>query len=158
MSTKITIDLGAAPAVITESLRCVLVAHGYQVCDARGLVLHPTDLEAVLQESGRNAAQSLLDLDETPEARCSCGWQGTAEAADQHECRLLHCWEDSRDAEGNGSTCMLLAGHVGPHKFTPDTEIGVSFADAAPEPEPDALDVFHRATTGGAIGREKRSR
>jgi hypothetical protein len=55
----------------------------------------------------------------------------------------LHCWKDQREhveeTEGQGSeawtatwvdgdgTCMLAAGHDGPHEFTPDDQIGVSF-------------------------------
>ena len=67
------------------------------------------------------------------------------------ETRILHCWKDEREyAEetyGFGSpewadtyldpithelsdrsgTCMLPAGHEGPHVFTPDDQIGVTF-------------------------------
>lgn len=54
--------------------------------------------------------------------------------------RVLHCWKDERewlDENGKGDseewlrtfesngTCMLRAGHVGPHRFTPDSEIGI---------------------------------
>lgn len=35
-----------------------------------------------------------------------------------------HCWEDSPDGE---ATCMLPDGHPGPHKFTPDGQITLSF-------------------------------
>lgn len=33
------------------------------------------------------------------------------------------CWEDMRDADGNGHTCLLDDGHEGPHWFTPDADI-----------------------------------
>lgn len=54
----------------------------------------------------------------------------------------LHCWQDYRDtlefaseawAESyvNGNaTCMLEHGHEGPHEWTPDENIGVSFASS----------------------------
>jgi len=67
--------------------------------------------------------------------------------------RVLHCWKDRKEAteetyeseHGAGSffgsdawvntwhddwkngTCMLEAGHDGPHDFTDDDDIGVSF-------------------------------
>ncbi len=54
----------------------------------------------------------------------------------------LHCWEDGPrrlvlDETGYpvsevGSTCMLEAGHDGDHDWTPDDEIGVSFAPSGP--------------------------
>jgi hypothetical protein len=67
--------------------------------------------------------------------------------------RALHCWKDERehlaDVHGWGTdaywnawaltwdgdvsldgTCMLEAGHDGPHEFTPDSDIGVTFAPA----------------------------
>lgn len=41
---------------------------------------------------------------------------------------VVHCWEDGpRDPDNSGSTCMLLYGHKGPHKFTPDDQIKVEF-------------------------------
>ena len=56
----------------------------------------------------------------------------------------LHCWKDEgedleerfgfhspehlRIYEGPGGTCLLSAGHEGPHEFTPDTDVGVSFS------------------------------
>lgn len=55
--------------------------------------------------------------------------------------RVLHCWAGWRDqwevgspewaaswAEETDKTCMLERGHAGPHDFTPDDEIGVTFA------------------------------
>lgn len=60
--------------------------------------------------------------------------------------RKRHCWRDgpsiSEWLEANpdsdidsyvGSTCMLERGHEGPHEFTPDSHIGVTFA---PEHQP----------------------
>ena len=54
--------------------------------------------------------------------------------------RVLHCWEDgprtgeSWESVGVGSTCMLADGHEGPHVFTPDDQITVSFmAESADE-------------------------
>jgi len=46
------------------------------------------------------------------------------------------CWEPGPDDEdGCGTTCMLTAGHKGPHEFTRDDEIIVRFAPFAPEVE-----------------------
>jgi|KBSSwiStaDraftv2_1062776.scaffolds.fasta_scaffold00399_23 hypothetical protein len=48
----------------------------------------------------------------------------------------LHCWADN-DAVDYGEmseTCMLEAGHDGPHEWTPDDQIRVSFPEA-PSPE-----------------------
>lgn len=63
------------------------------------------------------------------------------------EPRVLHCWEDRaewiRQTFGEHSneyaaiydgdfvecTCMLPDGHEGPHVWTPDDRIGVTFAD-----------------------------
>jgi hypothetical protein len=57
---------------------------------------------------------------------------------------VVHCWTDNmehaEETYGFGSeewareyikpssTCMLEDGHAGPHVFTPDSQIGVSFA------------------------------
>ena len=56
---------------------------------------------------------------------------------------MLHCWQDSveeatkkygfgstewAEAVNNPSTCMLEAGHNGPHEFTPDGQIVITFA------------------------------
>lgn len=61
----------------------------------------------------------------------------------------LHCWEDRAywaeqtygfaseewaEAFLENGTCMLPAGHDGPHVFTPDTQIGVTFIAPADEP------------------------
>ena len=35
-----------------------------------------------------------------------------------------HCWAG---AGGGGATCLLPAGHEGPHEFIPDSEITVEF-------------------------------
>jgi hypothetical protein len=55
--------------------------------------------------------------------------------------KVLHCWADEAGqyevgsnewAEAyahGGGTCMLPAGHDGPHVFTPDDEIVIVFAD-----------------------------
>jgi hypothetical protein len=43
--------------------------------------------------------------------------------------RIIHCWEDGpQEADGCGTTCMLMDGHEGPHQFIRDDEIGVRFA------------------------------
>lgn len=53
--------------------------------------------------------------------------------------RVLHCWTDYQSTTEYGSeawaeafnrnaTCMLPRHHPGPHWFTPDDEIKVSFA------------------------------
>lgn len=57
------------------------------------------------------------------------------------ERRLLYCWQDEASqyevgseawaevkARGDG-LCMLLAGHAGPHVFTPDDKIVVTFGE-----------------------------
>lgn len=49
----------------------------------------------------------------------------------------VHCWEDGpRKGEnepygslGTGSSCMLPDGHDGPHEFTWDDEIIITFAE-----------------------------
>lgn len=51
---------------------------------------------------------------------------------------VRHCWHDGpsllewieagKDSyEYVGSTCMLERGHDGPHEFTPDDQIGITF-------------------------------
>jgi hypothetical protein len=59
--------------------------------------------------------------------------------------RLVHCWAGYRDCVDEGSvpfdpalyatngTCFLLFGHTGPHEFTRDDEILVTFS---PRKEP----------------------
>ena len=43
----------------------------------------------------------------------------------------VHCWEPGPDAEdGCGTTCMLLVDHAGPHEWTRDDQIGISFPPA----------------------------
>lgn len=41
-----------------------------------------------------------------------------------------HCWENGpiTDDGESGTTCMLLEGHEGPHEWTRDDQIMVSFA------------------------------
>jgi len=42
--------------------------------------------------------------------------------------RVLHCWEDGPLSEdGRGTTCMLEAGHSGPHEWMRDDKIMVRF-------------------------------
>jgi hypothetical protein len=58
--------------------------------------------------------------------------------------RILHCWKDKQEwaeetfgrysdeyvsAWEHNCTCMLPAGHDGPHKWTPDDGIVVEFKD-----------------------------
>jgi len=58
---------------------------------------------------------------------------------------MMHCWTGEREhieatyghlspeyldcvcREGPGRTCMLAAGHDGPHIWTPDDEISITF-------------------------------
>jgi hypothetical protein len=40
----------------------------------------------------------------------------------------LSQWRPKRKSTLPGATCMLPAGHLGVHRFTPDDKIGVSFA------------------------------
>jgi len=43
--------------------------------------------------------------------------------------REVHCWEDGPQTEdGCSTTCMLIGGHEGPHEWTRDDQIGISFA------------------------------
>ena len=46
--------------------------------------------------------------------------------------KALHCWEDGppREEDYMGTTCMLSRGHEGPHEWTADNEIGVTFEEA----------------------------
>lgn len=47
------------------------------------------------------------------------------------EKRVLHCWEPGPETEdGCTTTCMLEDGHDGPHEWTRDDAIGISFASA----------------------------
>jgi hypothetical protein len=40
----------------------------------------------------------------------------------------LHCWADGPEAaDGCGQTCMLRAGHRGPHEWTRDDDILLEF-------------------------------
>ena len=42
---------------------------------------------------------------------------------------VRHCWENGPTTEdGCGTTCMLLLGHDGPHEWTRDDRIVISFA------------------------------
>ncbi len=51
--------------------------------------------------------------------------------------RILHCWEDGPRTEDDcGQTCMLEAGHDGPHEWTRDDGIELTFA---PAPEDTAM-------------------
>lgn len=44
---------------------------------------------------------------------------------------IVHCWEDGPETkDGCSTTCMLLHGHAGPHEWTRDDQIGISFAPA----------------------------
>lgn len=53
-----------------------------------------------------------------------------SERKDEH---VVHCWADGPRRETPerfvGSTCMLWDGHDGPHEWTPDDEIGVTFEE-----------------------------
>lgn len=55
--------------------------------------------------------------------------------------RLLHCWTGYRETlelgsdawiasyETGNATCLLQLGHVPPHEWTPDPEIGIQFVE-----------------------------
>lgn len=63
--------------------------------------------------------------------------------------RVLHCWAGNHDTDGlaldseeyiciavareteEPATCLLEAGHAGPHEWTPDSKITITFADPA---------------------------
>jgi len=48
--------------------------------------------------------------------------------------RPLHCWASGPDAEdGCPTTCMREADHEGPHEWTRDDRIGITFAPSAEE-------------------------
>jgi hypothetical protein len=52
--------------------------------------------------------------------------------------RIVHCWEDGPpEADGCSTTCMLLDGHKGPHKWTRDTDIRLVFAPNQAQAEKD---------------------
>lgn len=55
------LPLEAIPAAITKSVRTVLVAHGH--VERFAAVIGNDALERLLDEIGRNASQSLLNLD-----------------------------------------------------------------------------------------------
>lgn len=57
----ITVPLAAVPGAITDSIRAVLTAHGYDVCHVayRPTLIGAKALESLLVELGRNAAQAL---------------------------------------------------------------------------------------------------
>ena len=41
---------------------------------------------------------------------------------------ICHCWEDGPETEdGCSTTCMLLEGHQGPHEWTRDDKIMITF-------------------------------
>jgi hypothetical protein len=49
--------------------------------------------------------------------------------------RVVHCWESGPETEdGCSTTCMLLDKHDGPHEWTRDDAIVVSFAPQEPQP------------------------
>ena len=44
---------------------------------------------------------------------------------------MVHCWVDGPDdTDGMSQTCMLPDGHQGPHEWTRDSDILVTFPDA----------------------------
>lgn len=59
--------------------------------------------------------------------------------------RILHCWEDGPrpcplcnepydpDRLDHGTTCFREADHAGPHEWTCDATVEVSFADVEPQ-------------------------
>jgi hypothetical protein len=46
--------------------------------------------------------------------------------------RIVHCWESGPRDWRCGTTCLLPDGHDGPHEWTRDDEIEITFHDAAP--------------------------
>ncbi len=45
------------------------------------------------------------------------------------EKQIVHCWEDGPQTDdGCSTTCMLLDGHDGPHEWSRDDGIVLSFA------------------------------
>lgn len=68
MSAKVTVRLDQLPAAITASARAVLEAHGLSLVRSVGLntsSLDGAELERVLRELGRNAAQAVYCLDDS---------------------------------------------------------------------------------------------
>jgi hypothetical protein len=46
---------------------------------------------------------------------------------------VYRCWEAGpEEPDGCSTTCMLLDDHAGPHEWTRDDAIQISFAKAAP--------------------------
>lgn len=69
----------------------------------------------------------------TIDADRSKGIADFCKAADKLARRVPHCWEVGPETDdGCSTTCMLLDGHDGPHEWTRDDNITVSFA---PMPE-----------------------
>ena len=46
---------------------------------------------------------------------------------------IVHCWHEGPEADdGMSTTCFLLDGHEGPHQWTRDDEIRITFFDQEP--------------------------
>lgn len=55
-------------------------------------------------------------------------WKDLGEHLEETNVDAYHEWYGSRYPDSPlGATCMLPDGHVGPHEFTPDNQIGVTF-------------------------------
>lgn len=61
--SNLVLPLAQVPAVISESLRAVLKAHRFSIADAgAGFIVNGQQLESLLNEVGRNAAQALYSI------------------------------------------------------------------------------------------------
>lgn len=63
----IRIPVLAATGAISQSVRDVLRARGFQICDGDGQPIAAAELEKTLGEFGKNAAQCLVSLDSSAE-------------------------------------------------------------------------------------------
>ena len=91
MTTRITIPLAGAPAVIAESVRAVLKAHGLELLHYGGIAgprtLNEERMDALCLEIGINAAQGLVGLDEAPPEPCRHVLTVVDFASGDEECR-----------------------------------------------------------------------
>jgi hypothetical protein len=65
------------------------------------------------------------------ESRASTYWGIAHSVITPADLSVVHCWADGPHDDKNdcGTTCMLLDGHDGPHRFTRDDMIEVEFHD-----------------------------
>lgn len=64
--SRVILPLGDMPPAITDSARAVFKAHGYSIVGSAG-PLDEHQLDALLRELGKNAAQALYAIGTDPE-------------------------------------------------------------------------------------------